>query len=593
SPMASEPRLNTMPTRRRERYIYLRVHTRCTRMTRLGRPDERQAHKLHSLLICSAIRANEPTRLLLRLGTCARRIQRSFFSSKASVYLSRALRVPSIIDRIDIRRCHIYVLRTSDETHEIELDDIKIEFECKDEKLSMNSLTNPVLSEKPRHACAIVAPRCESIWTRSWNPMVLAPSIRDSNAAQRLCKLYNDCTAARNGRGKKSKIITTCLWWTICSRVDNCKCCLACDSFCETGTRRGTKEPLLSILPAASIAIGSIEEIFVGSRPGQRGRRCSMRTAYVATRGFSAFGRVVSRSRLHTIAKSILHFSILCAAGCFGCTAGTRKSSSGLNHLFASTPHNTSPSIFVLPKKRCLLPIELAMFANATLLRRRTPNMHIFHEKPVLINRQESCVKFILHPPCDSEVKKKEEVMVNENRPRAVSRTLSAPASAASTSKVKSSSCRARAAKVKNRRLHGVACTRETESPRTEKQRERERERSLVVAAIKDLKITLHKERNQGIQEYLEGLTATENTQYSLWKATNKIKRPIVNDSPIRKDDGTWARTTVDKLQVFEKYFTNVFTPVSRIISAEEESEILNLHTNENGDDNYMVQRSE
>uniref|UniRef100_A0ABD2WB14 Uncharacterized protein n=1 Tax=Trichogramma kaykai TaxID=54128 RepID=A0ABD2WB14_9HYME len=212
----------------------------------------------------------------------------------------------------------------------------------------------------------------------------IAPSIRDSNTAQRLCKLYKDCTDARNGRGKKSKIITTCLWWTICSRVDNCKCCLACDSFCETGTRRGTKAAILLLLPAASIAIGSIEEIFVRSRPGQSGPRCTMRTVYVATSGFFLHS-VASSVAVGCIqcrrgqclypreslgdAKSILHFSILCAPDASDARHGLEKARAGLI-TFLHRLYNTSPSFFVLPKKRCLLPIELAMFANATLLRR-------------------------------------------------------------------------------------------------------------------------------------------------------------------------------------------------------------------------------
>lgn len=40
--------------------------------------------------------------------------------------------------------------------------------------------------------------------------------------------------------------------------------------------------------------------------------------------------------------------------------------------------------------------------------------------------------------------------------------------------------------------------------------------------ATKELKILLQNEKNLAIQKYLENLTATETTDYSLWKATKK-----------------------------------------------------------------------
>ena len=51
----------------------------------------------------------------------------------------------------------------------------------------------------------------------------------------------------------------------------------------------------------------------------------------------------------------------------------------------------------------------------------------------------------------------------------------------------------------------------------------------------KQLKNLLHNLKNEGIQDYLKGLTPTEVTEYSLWKATRKKKRPQHHISPIRK----------------------------------------------------------
>jgi hypothetical protein len=43
------------------------------------------------------------------------------------------------------------------------------------------------------------------------------------------------------------------------------------------------------------------------------------------------------------------------------------------------------------------------------------------------------------------------------------------------------------------------------------------------------------------IQTFLQGLTPTESTGYSLWKATKKIKQ-IKKPPPLRTSQGTWAR---------------------------------------------------
>jgi len=42
-------------------------------------------------------------------------------------------------------------------------------------------------------------------------------------------------------------------------------------------------------------------------------------------------------------------------------------------------------------------------------------------------------------------------------------------------------------------------------------------------------------ERNQRIQEYLGKLSTTPETNYSLWEATKRLKRPQTHHPPIRK----------------------------------------------------------
>jgi hypothetical protein len=44
--------------------------------------------------------------------------------------------------------------------------------------------------------------------------------------------------------------------------------------------------------------------------------------------------------------------------------------------------------------------------------------------------------------------------------------------------------------------------------------------------AVKELKQLLHDEKQQAIQAYLTSLSATETTDYSLWKAIKRLKQP-------------------------------------------------------------------
>ena len=94
--------------------------------------------------------------------------------------------------------------------------------------------------------------------------------------------------------------------------------------------------------------------------------------------------------------------------------------------------------------------------------------------------------------------------------------------------------------------------------------------------AIKELKKCIHEEKNNGIQNYLENLNATENTDYSLWKATKKIKRPKQFVPPIKRNNGSWARTDKEKAITFAEHLQLVFEPPPRRITLEEEEEILN-----------------
>ena len=77
----------------------------------------------------------------------------------------------------------------------------------------------------------------------------------------------------------------------------------------------------------------------------------------------------------------------------------------------------------------------------------------------------------------------------------------------------------------------------------------------------KELKQLLHHIRNSSVQHYLTNLTSTVEINYSLWTATKKLKRPQQHIPPIRKSDGSWARTDKQQAETFAEHLAMVFHP--------------------------------
>jgi hypothetical protein len=67
--------------------------------------------------------------------------------------------------------------------------------------------------------------------------------------------------------------------------------------------------------------------------------------------------------------------------------------------------------------------------------------------------------------------------------------------------------------------------------------------------------------KNYNIQTFLNGLTPTDSTNYSLWKTTKKLKAVTQTSTPIPTTQGTWARTDADKAQAFPNHLASLFQP--------------------------------
>jgi hypothetical protein len=67
--------------------------------------------------------------------------------------------------------------------------------------------------------------------------------------------------------------------------------------------------------------------------------------------------------------------------------------------------------------------------------------------------------------------------------------------------------------------------------------------------------------KNKSFKTYLENLDGTPDTDYSLWKACRKIKRPPFQAQPIRKENGEWAKSEEETASAFARHLERTFQP--------------------------------
>lgn len=96
-------------------------------------------------------------------------------------------------------------------------------------------------------------------------------------------------------------------------------------------------------------------------------------------------------------------------------------------------------------------------------------------------------------------------------------------------------------------------------------------DKRLLNTLTQELKREIQFIKNESINSYLSNLTGQGNTDYSLWKASKKIKTPIQQVPPIRKLNRQWAKNNEEKAQAFADHLVNVFQPN---VAAQEDLEI-------------------
>ena len=94
------------------------------------------------------------------------------------------------------------------------------------------------------------------------------------------------------------------------------------------------------------------------------------------------------------------------------------------------------------------------------------------------------------------------------------------------------------------------------------KHRTRENKKHLNKLA-KEIENKIKEHDNNEFAKFIGALSTHENSNYSLWKATKKIKKAIKPASAIRNADNTWARSNEEQAREFSNHLCNTFTPHS------------------------------
>ena len=93
-----------------------------------------------------------------------------------------------------------------------------------------------------------------------------------------------------------------------------------------------------------------------------------------------------------------------------------------------------------------------------------------------------------------------------------------------------------------------------------QKHKTRENKKHLNKLA-KEIKNKRKEHNNNEFAKFIGTLSTHKNFNYSLWKATKKIKKAIIPVQAIRKADNTWARSNEEQAEEFFNHLCNTFTP--------------------------------
>jgi hypothetical protein len=119
------------------------------------------------------------------------------------------------------------------------------------------------------------------------------------------------------------------------------------------------------------------------------------------------------------------------------------------------------------------------------------------------------------------------------------------------------------------KKLQGLNYPKEIKDLITEKRKLRRKwhqsrhphDKTLLNRASQQLSTEIKNIKQASINNFLTDLTADSSTEYSLWKATKYLKRPTTQVPPIRRTDGKWARSNLEKATIFAQHLEQRFYP--------------------------------
>lgn len=67
--------------------------------------------------------------------------------------------------------------------------------------------------------------------------------------------------------------------------------------------------------------------------------------------------------------------------------------------------------------------------------------------------------------------------------------------------------------------------------------------------------------KRKSFMQYLEQLSLSADKNYSLWRATTRLKRPLIRISPILDENGFWIRHDSELVEMFARHLFKIFQP--------------------------------
>jgi hypothetical protein len=89
----------------------------------------------------------------------------------------------------------------------------------------------------------------------------------------------------------------------------------------------------------------------------------------------------------------------------------------------------------------------------------------------------------------------------------------------------------------------------------------------------------IRKMKDETVNKYLQEHNAESETDYSLWRATKYLKRPVCHKPPLKRENGTWDRENNEKAELFAEHLENAFTPNTSGDIEDELGEVINEET--------------